>query len=371
MAENTYTEVTTKSFGQNIKNSFGGIIVGLIIFVISIVVLWCNEGNLARQNKIANYINNNAIPVESSIIDNANDSKLISTSGKAITNESLTDGIITVPNALALKRTVEMYQWEENEETESKTNMGGSTTETTTYSYEKVWSDKPIDSSKFHKTSYTNPQMTLQSERYNAKNGEFGAFKLSETQTLSMHDLSDYTNLPWSSKYKIVGNYYYQGQNMDSPSIGDIRISYSYKQSNSPISVIGMQRSDKTITPMISKDGKIYIQYDGLLSQAEMVEKFKKGNILLTNIFRFIGFILMFIGLNMILRPLAVLLSFIPVFERIVSIISGGIVFLVSLVLSLLVIAIAWLFYRPVLAICILALVAALVIFIKNKIQAK
>ena len=286
MAKNSFTEVTTKSYGQNIKNSFGGIIAGIILFLISVFLLWANEGNLAKQNQIADFINKNAIPVESSVFDNNNDNKLISLSGKANTDETLSDGIISVPDALVLSRTVEMYQWKEIEETKTETQMGGSTKETKSYSFEKVWSENPIDSSKFRKTSYSNPQFPLKSERYETQQGEFGAFALSKVQTSALRNLEDYTNLPQNNQYTISGNYYYKGNNTDSPNIGDIRISYSYMPSGSPISVIGMQRADKTITPMITKQGKVYIQYDGLLSQAEMVEKFKRSNLMWANIFR-------------------------------------------------------------------------------------
>lgn len=369
MSENSFTEVTKTSFGQNVKNSFGGLVFGLILFIASICILWNNEGNLARQNQIALYINKTAIPVESVSVDKNNTNKLISTSGNAVTSESLTDDIITVPNALALSRKVEMYQWRENQESKTDTNMGGSTTKTTTYSYEKVWSEYPIDSSDFHKPSYYNPPFTLKSERYNAQKGNLGDFTLSKVQTTALHNLYEYSNLPQNSKYTISGNYYYKSNNIESPNIGDIRISYKYMPSDSPISVIGMQRADKTITPMVIKQGRVYIQYDGLLSQAEMVEKFKKGNVFTTNIFRVLGFLLMFFGLNLTLRPIAVILSFIPIFESIISFITGGLVFLVSLVLSLTIIAIAWFFYRPFLTIALAVIIVGLILLIKNKIK--
>lgn len=369
MAENSFTEVTTKSYGQNVKNSFGGIIAGIILFLISVFLLWSNEGNLAKQNQIADFINKNAIPVESSVFDNSNDNKLISVSGNAITAETLSDGIISVPDALVLSRTVEMYQWRENEETKTETQMGGSTKETKTYSYEKVWSENSIDSSKFRKTSYYNPPFPLKSERYEAQKGEFGAFTLSKVQTSALRNTEDYTNLPQNNQYTISGNYYYKGNNINSPSVGDIRISYSYMPSGSPISVIGMQRADKTITPMTIKQGRVYVQYDGLLSQAEMVEKFKHGNLVTTNIFRLVGFILMFIGLNLMIRPLATLLSFIPLFSNIVSFVTGGLVFLLAALLSLIIIAAAWFFYRPVLAICLLVIAGVLIFLIKNKMK--
>ncbi len=364
-------EIKTISYGQNVKNAFGSVIVGVVLFISAVLVLWFNEGNCAANNKIASYVNKNATPVEITSVDKINDNKLITVSGQAETAESLSDGIITVPNALALKRSVEMYQWEEDKKTESKTKVGGTTTETTTYTYDKVWSENEIDSSKFHNTSYSNPPFTLKSERYNAKTGKFGDFVLSDVQTGAIGDLEPYTKLAQNYQYKIFQNYYYKGNNPQAPNIGDVRISYSYMPSGAKISVIGLQRSDKTITPMVSKFGRIYIQYNGLLSQAEMVEKFKKDNAFTTNIFRVFGFLLMFIGLNILLRPLSVLLSFIPLFEKLVSAITGGIVFLISIILSMAIIAVAWLFYRPVAAVCLLVIVVALAVLIKKKIWQK
>lgn len=371
MGENEYTETVTRSYGENVKNSIGGIVFGLLLFVLSIVLLWNNEGNLANKNEIAKFINKEAIPVESVKVDTANNNKLISTTGEATTEAKLTDGIITVPQALVLNRNVEMYQWQENQETKSETKMGGSTTETTTYTYEKVWSDHQIDSSKFHKTSYYNPPFTLKSERFEAKTGKFGDFKLCPIQTSSFHNLSDYTELPENSRYKICDNYYYKGNNIEQPSIGDIRISYSYVPSGTQISVVGVQRADKTITPMISKNGKIYIQYEGLLSQNEVIEKYRQGNAFTTNLFRLIGFLMMFFGLNMMLKPLSMVLSFIPLFANLVSAITGGIVFLISAILSLTVIAISWLCFRPVLAIVLFIIIAGLIYLIKTQLPKK
>ena len=369
MSENSYTEITKNSYGKNVKNSFGGIIFGIVLFVLSVVILWFNEGNLAKQNQIASYVNKNAIPVQNTSIDTNNDNKLISVSGNIVTDEDLSDGMITVPKALVLDRTVEMYQWVEHEDSDTDTNMGGSTTTKTTYTYKKEWSDRPIDSSNFYKKSYVNPPFTLKSERLEAKKGSFGEFKLSNYQTSRLNNLSEYSNLPYNRNYTISGNYYYKSNNIESPSIGDIRISYKYMPSDSPVSVIGMQRADKTITPMTIKQGNVYMQYDGILTQDEIVEKFKKGNLVTTNIFRIIGFFLMFFGLNLILKPIGTLLSFIPIFEKIVSFLTGGLVFLISLVLSLIIIAVAWLCYRPVAAICLLAAAVAVGVLIKNKIS--
>ena len=54
--ENKYIETTTTTYGQNVKNSFGGIILGLILFIASFALLWWNEGNSVRLIQKGDYI---------------------------------------------------------------------------------------------------------------------------------------------------------------------------------------------------------------------------------------------------------------------------------------------------------------------------
>ena len=44
-----FTETTHTSYGSNISNSFKGIIIGVIFVLISIVLLWWNEGRSIAQ----------------------------------------------------------------------------------------------------------------------------------------------------------------------------------------------------------------------------------------------------------------------------------------------------------------------------------
>ena len=364
-----FKETNTISFGSKIKNSIVGVLIGIILFIASIIVLWCNEGNYAKQIQIADYINKNAVPTDSAIIDRINDGKLITTFGSATTKQTLSDDIIAIHDSLVMERTVEMYQWIENKQTERKDNMGGSTTETTTYSYEKVWSAREVDSSDFHKQSYVNPHFTIKSARYNASEGRLGEYKLTETQTSRLNDTIEFTNLPQNSKYKLIDNYYYQGTDFNNPKIGDIRISYSYIPSGKKISVVGKQNSDNTISQMYTKKGNIYIQYDGTLSLDEILYKFRHDNSLMTNIFRILGFVLMCIGLNLIKEPIAAVLSVVPVLSNIFSGLTFVLVAIIALILSLLVIAIAWLFYRPLLAAVLIAVIVYLIMVLKDKLK--
>ena len=365
------TKTSNISYGRNIKNSLGGAVIGLILFILSFCLLWWNEGRSAAQIEKANYINKNAVAVSSDKVDRQNDNALISTSGKAVTTETLSDDIISIPNALALKRNVEMYQWEEDEETTKKDNLGGSTTVTTTYKYKKVWSNNEINSDNFEEKSHVNPKFDLESMRVDAKSGNLGDYKITEKQTASIGGLEEYKNLPFNYRYKIENGVYYKGKDINNPEIGDIKISYTYAPSETDISIIGKQMSDNTITGFQMKKGNIYVQYNGILTQDEMVSKFKSQNSFITNVLRVVGFLMMFFGLNLIIDPIITILKFIPFVAGIASFFTTGIVFLVSLILSLLTIAIAWFANRPLVSIGLILLIAGISYLIIQKIKSK
>ena len=89
--------------------------------------------------------------VDPSRIDPAHEGKLVHFTAD-VQGECAADPLFHVSrNAVRMKRTAEMYQWQQTEKSKSHTDTvgGGSTTEKT-YAYNKIWSDKPIDSSQFH-----------------------------------------------------------------------------------------------------------------------------------------------------------------------------------------------------------------------------
>ena len=92
---------------------------------------------------------------------------------------------------------------------------------------------------------------------------------------------------------------------------------------------------------------------------------------MLTWLVRIGGFLLMFFGISMVLKPLSVLADVLPILGNIVEIGNGLVAGIVALVCSLVTIAIAWIFYRPVLAIILLAIAAGGIFLLWKKRQAK
>ena len=87
------------------------VIIGFVLFIISFVTLFCNEQNYVNSIKKANFAEQNAIELKSNYISPANDGKLVQLANSVYSNQILADGILTIPKAIALIRTTEMYQW--------------------------------------------------------------------------------------------------------------------------------------------------------------------------------------------------------------------------------------------------------------------
>jgi hypothetical protein len=87
-------------------------------------------------------------------------------------------------------------------------------------------------------------------------------------------------------------------------------------------------------------------------------------NNLLAWILRLVGFVLMFLGLLSVFQPLKVLADVLPLAGSIVGAGTGFVAFALSLAGSLTIIAFAWLWYRPVLGIALLALAGVGIYFL-------
>lgn len=196
-------------------NSFlGSIFIGLILFIVSFFVLFINEYIYVNSLKIANFAEKNAIVTTANSISPANENKLVHLTGQAFSQETLTDSIISIPNAIALFRDTEIYQWQELK----KQNEDNSTK----YEYRKIWSKYLIDSSDFQNKSYVNPsKMKYEEIDLYAQNVGFGNFYLSEYIIKNIKSRSKILQLPYSNNFKVYNGFYFTGQNYDNPAIGD------------------------------------------------------------------------------------------------------------------------------------------------------
>lgn len=341
-------------------NSFlGSIFIGLILFIVSFFVLFINEYIYVNSLKIANFAEKNAIVTTSNSISPANENKLVHLTGQAFSQETLTDSIISIPNAIALFRDTEIYQLQELK----KQNEDNSTK----YEYRKIWSKYLINSSDFQNKSYVNPsKMKYEELDLYAQNVGFGNFYLSEYIIKNIKSRSKILQLPYSNNFKVYNGFYFTGQNYDNPAIGDQKLAYSYIPSGVKLSIIAKQSGNR-LERMNSKFGDFAIVSSGTKNLKDMLTEYRNNSSNKTWIFRGIGLLLMLIGLNMMIMPIANIGGMIPILGQVTKFAAILSTFILTISLGTITIASGWLLFRPEIAIPLIIIAIFTIISLRKK----
>ena len=343
------------------KNSMNPL-AGLLFIIIGIGLLWWNEGNDVKNIKTIEEARSILVNVSSDKVDSANEGKLVSTNGKLeVADEFLLDSTFNLqsPKTAKLVRVVEMLQWVEVENEDSNGYV--------TYSYKKQWLTHLEDSSSFSDSNRVNPStMPYENVAFYANNVSLGAFTLSEEQkamlsTTASIPLSDTVSIP--SGYYKSGNYISNVSDLAQADVGTVRISFIYNN-DKEISVLGKQ-SGNTFTNYTSEQGKTLFRVEsGILTGEEIITVQEQENNFFKWVYRFMGIIFNMAGFAALLSPIALLVKWIPLLGNGIAEFIKGIGALVGLAVSLVVIAIAWIFFRPLIGILLLAGVALIVVAI-------
>ncbi len=363
----SYTEVTSQNWFSRIGESIKGILFGIIVIPLTIILLWWNEG---RAVTTANSLKEGAaavVDVSADKVDPANNKKLIHVTGEAKAAEPVSDPDfgISVP-ALRLVRSEEIYQWVEETKTEKKEKVGGGEETKTTYTYEKKWEDKPVNSADFKKPQgHTNEgDLIAGNANISAENVTLGAFKVPESFVNQMgspakHSVTEADLAKLTADLKdaaqVSSGAFYFGEKPDAPQVGDVRVSFEVVKPGT-FSILAAQL-DETFEPYQTKAGDaISFIEDGTVSAETMFKNAASANTFITWLARLGGFLFMAFGFMAIMRPLSVLGSVVPFIGNIIGMGTGLISFVLAGTISLVVIAIAWIVVRPLLGIVILAL---------------
>ena len=100
--------------------------------------------------------------------------------------------------------------------------------------------------------------------------------------------------------------------------------------------------------------------YAAKMSKQEVFRSEAKANECMTIFFRILGVILLSVGISMLFEPLLVLTSVVKIFADILGFGVLVVSFLLGTAIGLIVIALAWIFYRPFLALALLVLAGAI-----------
>lgn len=376
MSEDSFTEVTHTSYGGRIKASFKGIIFGLVFFVGAFPLLFWNEGRAVKRYQTLKEGEGAVVSVSPDRVEPGNQGRLVHTMGIADTPETLNDTVFGVSrSAIHLKRTVEMYQWKENRQTRTEKKTGGGEKKVTTYSYTKVWSSSLIDSSAFKRRSgHENPSsVPFETQTITASRVTLGAFVLSPALVREIDNWSPLSIDGSKPVPTALGPHgtasdggYFRGRDPQDPAIGDLNISFS-EVPPGPVSLIAAQQGKSFSAYTTEAGGTINLLQTGNHSASEMFKTAHFHNRLITWGIRIAGLLFMFIGLAMLLKPLSVFADVIPFVGNLVAAGTGLIAFVLAVFFALMVMGAAWIFYRPVLGLSLMAVAVALVVWMVVK----
>ncbi|MEQ8393964.1 TMEM43 family protein [Thalassobaculum sp.] len=363
-----FREVIRKSWGERLGGAFVGVVIGLLMFVLSFPVLWWNEGrSVDRARTLAEGLEL-VIPVAADPVDPAHDKGLIHISDRAVGDGPLDDPAFGLSvDALKVKRVVEMYQWIEEKEERTVKEAGGSERTETTYRYHREWSDRAVDSARFRiAEGHRNPAaLPFAPLALVAPRISIGAFALTRD---FVSQIDDYRELPVSDavyagapenvrgRFQLSAGRFHQGDPA-APQIGDVRVGFLAIHPQE-IGVVGRQSGNR-IEPYRTRTGEIALLRMGGGSADSLFADARDENTLITWGIRLGGFAAMWIGLALLFGPIKILADVLPVLGTIVGAGFAMVAGLAAVALSAVTIGLAWLAYRPLIGIGLLAVAAA------------
>ena len=157
-----------------------------------------------------------------------------------------------------------------------------------------------------------------------------------------------------------AGNVLYFGRVPGSPEVGDVRVTFE-KIVPAKVTVMAVVDGD-TFKPFKAKNGKRFqTLVMGQKSGDEIIDAAKESNNMMLWFFRIIGIVMVISGLKGIFAFLETILKVVPFVANIIGWGVGVVCTVIGIAWSLIIIAIAWLFYRPLLGISLLVVAGFLI----------
>lgn len=387
-----YQKVTTTSYGSRLKNSLGGVGMGFIMIIAGIVLLFWNEGRTVKTTRMLKEAQGVCAELgDIQQIHSDLDGQMIHATGLASTDEVLSDNYFGVnANAVKLFRKVEYFQWVEHQSSQTRDKVGGGQETVTTYTYSKEWTSSPVNSSSFEDPQYkgiaNDVLLQLDDQSVQAQNVRFGAYRFPEGLVSQMNkreplnveldpEFSAYLEKQMHSNWDVAesesfvhptNNVIYVGLNPNSPRVGDVRVTFE-KVKPGEVSILAKVVGD-TFENFTAKNGYTLMSLsDGAVSADNMFETEHKSNTMMAWVLRILGILLIYLGFKNIFNILVTLLKVLPFLSNIANLGVNLVCGVLAFVIGLVVIAIAWIVYRPVLGIILLVAAGALIWFLAKK----
>jgi Transmembrane protein 43 len=362
----SYSETTSTNGFQEIGKSIVGMFVGLLLFLGSFILLFCNEGRIdfSQAAKRAIVIPDNAPAPQAN-------GKTVAISGAIASPEIIGDPQYLKPAPyIALGRTVEMYAWKETSDSKTTKQVGGGKTTTKTYRYSKVWTTKPANSSNFKQKNYQNPAKALADQTFQVSRAKIGQFAIDmpnltqpvplatscEPGTPSKPAKNKANLLPLTtaqlqpqaqSAVQLIGNRaLFTGKGTaTAPQVGDLRICYTALPNQAKVTVFGKLAIDRVIPATYGKQ-PFFKLFAGERQAA--IGKMKSEYDLQLWGFRLLGFALMWVGLMLVAGPFSAIANVIPFVGDLVEAVGAFAAFIAAGLLSTVTILVSSLLHNPI-----------------------
>jgi hypothetical protein len=365
MAElnNSITETTTTGWLSRMGSSLVGVLIGIVLLPCAIFLLSWNEGRAVTAATGLKRGLSTIVEVNADTVNPQNNSKLVYLNGILSGATPAVDpwNKLSAAGLLRLQRKVEMYQWLERESETTSNNIGGSQTTQKTYTYSLGWAETAVNSAQFKvPAGHQNPAMPLKSQTFDANPVKIGAFTLEKSLVRDLTNFEAVETLTQApAGYRVQGNMLYKGANPDQPALGDVRVTYSAIAAQTYS--IAAQQNNNTLTTYqgTKNDYKIALIEPGVVSVQKLFADQASTEKLITWACRIGGFLLLLIGFNLIMGPLAMLVAFLPFLQGLVGAGTFFIALGLAIPITLITIAIAWIASRPLIGGGILLLAVA------------
>ncbi|EKD63419.1 MAG: hypothetical protein ACD_51C00280G0002 [uncultured bacterium] len=369
---NVFTKTTTVGYGSRIMKSIVGVLLGIALFIGSFAVLYWNEGR-ADLSKIA--VTATDISVDATV---AVDGSLVSVSDVLSSTETLGDNYLVAGSYIAVGRIVEMYSWDQETDSSSNTNVGGSETTTTTYNYKNIWTEYPADSTSFeYSADHYNPAKAIESVEKRVTSATVGQYSvdianvvLPEFSAVTLTDQNIVLPQVSDMTAKLSGGYIYVGKGTpEVPQVGDLRIKYEVLNTGGNVTVFG-KLSGGAIASYMDEDGNTLFRIFNATREDAIVILHAEYVTSLW-LLRALGFVMMWFGLMLIFAPLSTVLDVLPFLGGVSRFIIGAITFVVSVVFAGVTILVSMVVHSVIALVVVAVLAIASVVLIGKKVASK
>jgi len=341
--------------------------IGIVMVLGSCGLLTWNEGRAVRTSiALQEGLRDVLIPETLDVVFEENNGALVLVGGALVIEDNLKDEFygISVP-AVKMRKVVQVYQWYESEDApHHNTDRGDHDNHVEkSYSYDTDWFDKHIDSSSFANTlGHHNPHLDswpANSSLQTNTRVKIGGFLLGTDLKEKFSEFKPFTSdsRPKTAGVKIYAGLYYHSKNVWEPEVGDYRVQFSYAgRHGDQYTTVGRQ-AGREVRPYQTEGGEeLLLLQDGVKGAGEVFQTEQFNNQSATWVYRLAGWFVTFLGLSCLSGLLEMMMDQYPLMRRMVAMGVTSLHFSVSITLTLFIIGVNWVWYRPLVGLALLVM---------------